>query len=195
MTETKQIDLAAIGLNQEELQTRVVRAICDQLLTAESLDEDGEPFCQTSKLGLRLNAAVREATDARVQQIAQEHIVPRVSELIENVRFQETNKWGEPKTEGVTFREYLVKTAENWLTEKVNFEGKSKEEARGYSWSAAQTRIASMIHRHLHYEIENAMKKALATADSAIAEGIAETVKLKLAEISKGLTIIIGRKK
>lgn len=87
-----------------------------------------------------------------------------------------------------TFIEYLVKRAEAYLTEKVDFQGKSKDENGSYSsFSPSQTRIAHMVHQHLSYSIESAMKNAVQTANSAIAIGIAETVKIKLAEIQKGI--------
>ena len=67
--------------------------------------------------------------------------------------------------------------------------GESKSEAGGYSWSARQTRITHLVHEHLQHEISVAMKDAIKAANSKIAEGIQETVKIKLAEITKSLKV------
>ena len=58
-----------------------------------------------------------------------------------------------------------------------------------YNWSAKQTRIVHLVHQHLQYSIENAMKEALKIANSAIVGGIEGAVKLKLAEVAAALKI------
>ncbi len=78
------------------------------------------------------------------------------------------------------------------MTEKVDSSGKTKEESGSYSFSGTQTRVAHMIHRHLHFNIETAMKEALATANGSIVKGLEETVKLKLAEIAKALKVTVA---
>lgn len=79
--------------------------------------------------------------------------------------------------------------AQNYMTEKVDWKGRTKEENRGFGFSTAGTRVAFMIHKHLHHHIERAMRGALEDANSAIAEGIQETVKMKLGHILKNLKV------
>jgi len=184
------LTIEALGFTREELQQRIVDQACEQLMTSVTYNPDADSESTVeSQLSRDLRAAVRKQVDARITAIADEHILPRVTEMLETITLQETNRWGEATGKPLTFREYLVQRAESYLTEKVDFNGKSKVEAGGYSWSGTQTRVAHLVHQHLHYSIESAMKQAMASANSAIASGIAETVKLKLAEVAAKLRV------
>lgn len=193
-----ELTLESLGITQEQLQERVVASIADRIMsTVEcATDEDGEPYENKvpSKIADQLKAVVKSRTDAAIQEIADKYILPNAAQYIENVRFQMTNQYGEPKREPETFREYLSRKAEYYLTDKVNSEGKSKDENTGYSWSPTQTRIAHMIHQHLHYQIETVMKQAVGNANVSIANGIQEAVKLKLAEIANALKVSVTTK-
>ena len=135
----------------------------------------------------KLSDAVKQRVDAKINEIAEVHILPKVSELVENITIQETNKWGEKKGEPVSFIEYMTQRADAYLREDVDYEGKSKAESSSYSWSKSQTRITQLVHKHLHYTIEAAMKAAMQNANSAIVEGIQATVKIKLEELARSL--------
>uniref|UniRef100_A0A6H1Z9Y1 Uncharacterized protein n=1 Tax=viral metagenome TaxID=1070528 RepID=A0A6H1Z9Y1_9ZZZZ len=185
-----QIDCETIGMSQEELQQRVVEGICNKMLKELKYDtDDGSEYTVPSPFGKTVERAVQDSIDTKIAKIAEKYILPRISEMIETVTLQRTNQWGEKVGDKITFIEYITKQAEHYLTEKVNYEGKSKNESSFSSWSGTQTRIAHMIGQHLHYSIAQAMKDALKIADSAISTGIQETVKLKLAEISAALKV------
>lgn len=47
-----------------------------------------------------------------------------------------------------------IQRANHYLTEKVNYKGKARGEDSHGSWTATQTRIAHLIHEHLHYNME-----------------------------------------
>ncbi|MCR5875118.1 hypothetical protein LRS10_13550 [Phenylobacterium sp. J426] len=188
------LTLEVLGLSQEDLANRLVDRLADGLLTDLHYDEDGFEFRGTSPFAKSLNKLVKARLDALVEDLGSKHVLPRVSELVENLVLQETNRWGEPTGKSVTFIEYLVQRAEAYMTEKVNYEGKSKDESGGYSWSGTQTRVAHLIHKHLHYSIETAMKEALANANSAIAKGLLDTVKLKLGEATAALKVAVTTK-
>lgn len=173
--------LETIGLTQEELAERVVDKISTDLL-----------YGHEGQIGMNLENAVRKAIDAKVEAIAAEHILPQVSEYVENLTLEETNTWGEKTGKSTTFIEYLVERANLYMREKVNFDGKDKAESRGYSWTGTQTRIAHMVHKHLHHSIETAMKDALKTANSQIVGGIEDAVKIKLAEVQKQLKVKVN---
>lgn len=184
------MNLTDIGFTQQELQQKVIEHIASRVMEGTFADEDGDEFKTDSEFAKTLDAHVRKRVDETINALAEKHVLPNVSSYIENLTLEQTNKWGERVGRPVTFIEYLTQRAESYMTEQVNFEGKSKEEA-GYGWSgsAAQTRIAHLIHRHLHYSIENAIRAALKDASSHIAKGIEETVKLKLGEVLKALTL------
>jgi hypothetical protein len=182
------LTLESIGLTQDELQERLIDALCDRLLTTVYFDDDGDETLQGSRLKKQLQSQVEKKIDAAINAIAEKHILPNVATYLENLVLQQTNEWGEKKREPVTFIEYLVQRAEHYLNETVSHDGKGKAEG-GYQWSGAQTRVAYLVHHHLQYSIETAMKQAVKDANSVIVGGLAETVKMKLKEVSDKLTV------
>lgn len=181
--------LESIGFTQEEIQNKVIDSIVDQLLSSTFAGEDGEEFDNTSRFKTKLDEAIKLRIDSAISALAEKHVLPNVTQYIENLTLQKTNEWGEAKGDKLTFIEYLVQRAEAYLNEKVNHEGKGKAEANGYSWDGRQTRITYLVNSHLHYSIESAMKTAMQNANSLIAGGIQETVKLKLKQLTDSLVV------
>jgi hypothetical protein len=185
-----QITLESLGISQNEVVERVVQKIADNLLHAYAVDDEGdEVVAGPTKFMAALQARVIERMDCAIEEIAAKNVLPNVASYVEGLVLEQTNKWGERVGKPVTFIEYLVQRAETYLTEPVNYEGKTKEETGGYSWSKAQTRITWLVNKHLQYSIETAMKQALSTANSAIVKGLEETVKIKLAEVASKLKV------
>lgn len=183
-----ELNLESLGFTKEELQQRVVDQLCNELIAGLRYNEAGEESLIDSEFGKKLKAVVKCHVDDTIQNIAEVHIFPKVSEYIENLTLQETNKWGEKKGTSLTFIEYMIQRAEAYMTEKVNYEGKSKGEAFG-SWTGTQARLSHLIHKYLHYNIEAAMQTALKDANSYIVKGLEETIKIKLKEISDSLKV------
>lgn len=183
--------LESLGFTKAELQQRVIDQIVEQIMHEPEEDEDGGTFLRRSEFRVLLDKQIKAHIDATVSRLAEQHVLPNVSQYIENLCLVETNTWGEKVKEPVTFIEYLVKRAEAYLTEKVSFEGKAKSEANGYSWSGTQSRVTYLINRHLHYSIETAMKDAVAKANAVLVSGLQETAKIKLAEIAQKLTVTV----
>lgn len=187
------IDLESLGITNEEIIDRVVDKLVDNFSGhyTHYEDEDGSHAHPLAKEFDRIvQLRIKEAVDAKADDV----FVPTVEAFIENVVLQATNEWGEPKGDPLTFTELLVKKAEEYLLEKVNYDGKTKAQAGGYSWKGDQTRIANMIDRHLHFSIETAMKEALKDVNSNIAEGLEKTVKIKLEEWSKKIKLVVKDK-
>ncbi len=176
------MDLAELGLTREELQQRVVDTICNKLLAVGSSD---------TVFAEELETLVKEQITSSVCAVAEKHLVPGISERIENICLQATTAWGEKKGEPLSFTQYLLERADAYLLEPVDYGGKTKAEARGLSWNKDQTRITYMIHRHLHCFIEAAMKEVLKKANTTIVEGIEKTVKIKLKEVANALKITV----
>ena len=189
MSNDEKKTLELLGLTKAELQERVVARLCADVTTCTTYDEDGDECVVESSLRRDLTKAVRDAIDKKVSAIAEEHVVPKVGALIENVTLKKTNEWGEKKGESRTFVEYLTERAEAYLNEKVNYDGQTKAEYGAYSFKAAQTRIVYLVNRHLKYEINNAMKGAVKTVNKALVDGVTETVKLQCADIAKKLEL------
>lgn len=190
--------LELLGITKEDLQSRVVTRICDRLLEQEWFyDEDGEPDHGRgpSQLMTQLKKKIQLAVDAKIEALAKEHVLGDVKGFIDNLTLQETTKWGEPKGGPVSFIEYLVSRANAYLEEQVDYQGKSKAEDRdSYNWRGTQTRLTSIVHAHLHFSIEQAMKAAVGEANKQLAGLLAETAKRKLAEIAVTLKVDTGVK-
>lgn len=193
MAEPNAIDL--LGITKEELTERVIARICSQVIHGEEVedfDDDGDPVTRT-RFHFKLNEVIKNRIDAAVEALGKEHIEPNVKGIIEDVVLQETTSWGEKKGEPKTFTQYLIERAEHYLTEEVDHRGSSLAERRKrgdtYGWKADSTRLTFIVHKYFHYEIEQAMKEAVKTANDAIAEGIQGAVKIKLEEITKALKV------
>jgi len=185
------INLESLGFTKEELQERVIERIVDKFLTDRICGEDGE-YLGDSQIARKLQEAIKDKTREAVATIAEKQVLPKISTHIENLVLTETNTWGESKSE-YTFREYLVRECERWMTEKVNFEGKSKSQC-SFSFSASQTRLAHMVHQHLHYEIDKAVKGALSDINSRLSSGLVDTVKIKLNDALKSMNVNVSLK-
>lgn len=188
------LDLTSLGFTKEELADRVVQRIADQILSEQGIDENGESTTVASSLDRRLRKLVAERVDVTINALGEKHVLPNITNYVENLCLQETNKWGEKIGAKLTFVEYLVKRAESYMTEPVNFDGKSKDESSSYGWSGTQTRITHLVHKHLHYSIESAIKAALAGATTTIAKSLHETCRLKINEAAASLTINVKTK-
>lgn len=189
------IDLKSLGFTQEELQERVVERIVESVMTDRVYNPDDDcEYERHSAFREDLKKRVKSRIDEKIDELAQKFVLPNVSEYIESLTLQQTNQWGEKKGEPVTFVEYLVQRAQDYMQEKVNYEGKSKEENGSYSWSGTQSRITFLVEKHLHYSIETAMKNALSIATGEIARGLHETCRLKLNEIAAGMKVAVTTK-
>jgi hypothetical protein len=181
-----------LGISQDELREQVIARAAEkavEMATGQSyLDEDGEPYYVS-----RINEAISRVTAEAVTKYADERVAPLINEHIDKVTFTLTNQWGEQKGRTLTFREYLAERAEAWLQETVNHNGKTKGED-SYSFRGATTRISYLIDKHLQFHIENAMKDALKQANNAIAGGIEQAIKMKLAEVLNGLKLKVETK-
>ena len=183
-----EIKLEDLGLSTEEIAERVIDRTVDGILRSEGMtDEDGRSVRgEESAFAKKVKAAVVAKIDKAVEDIAAAHVLPNITTYVENLTMQATNSWGEKTGVPITFRDYLVQRAEKWITEPVNYEGKSKGKD-SYNWSPSQTRIAHMIHAHLQYNIDTAIKGALKDLNSNIAKGLADAVKIKLESALAGL--------
>lgn len=190
------IDLQALGFTQEELQDRVIDQIVERVLTGAYFDEDGDEVLRSSKFAGELNKRIKSMIDAKVDAIANEHVLPGVHSYIENITLQKTTSWGEKEGKPFTFIEYLIHRAEVFMKEDVDGEGRTAAECsqRSHSFYKRGTRVVQMIDKHLSDSIKTAMEKALADANSQIANGITHAVKTNLNEILGKLKVAVTTK-
>ena len=188
------LSLSELGITQEELQERVVEKIAEQLLGDKDFDEDGCPSISKSTLHKSLEKRIVDHVELSIAKLAEAHILPNVSRYIEDLCLQETTKWGEKKGAPLSFVEYLVQRAESYLREEVNYEGKNKTECGSYGFDGKQTRVTYLVHKHLQYTIESAMKDAVKNVNGVISGALAETCKIQLANIASSLKVNVVTK-
>ena len=182
------ITVEQLGLTEDELRDRVVAKLVENLMSQKYSDEDGNDADGDSPFARNIRDLVLRAANVKVEALFEANVTPKVNELISGLVIQKTNSYGEPKGEPTTFVEYLIKRVEEYITETVNYSGKSRSQD-SYNWAGSQTRIAWMIDQHLQYSIKTALDRSLADLNSAMAKGLAETVKLQLAEALKRLKV------
>lgn len=186
--------LEALGLTKEEIIERIADRVSERLLESTYCDEDGDEGSMPSSFARAMQERIKAKIGEAIDGIAGRHVLPNVETYVENLCLQETNRWGEKTGKSLTFIEYLIERAEAYLAEEVDFEGKTKSESRGYSWSKSQTRVAHLVHRHLHYSIETAMKNAIENANKVIVGGLQKTIEIKLQEVAEKLRVSVASK-
>lgn len=186
------IDLQTLGFTQEQLQDRVVQAMCDRLMTEVSVDDEGCEHWHTSTVGRKLSEMVKQKVNDAVQAVAEKYVLPNVSEYLEKLSIKATNRYGEEKGPPQTFIEYITARAEAYMTEEVNHEGKGKSQHDYGSWTARGTRIAFMVHQHLQYTLDSIIKDAIKNANDKLIIGIQETCRIKLREVADALKVTVA---
>lgn len=187
--------LAELGLTKEQMVKIISDKAVERLLEGRHSGEEGEEYWGESDFKRLMDGNITKAIDVNIQALAKKHVLPGVAKMVKEASLQETNKWGEKKGEKITFIEYLVLKAEHYMHEEVDYEGRTKgQKGNCYSWTKEGTRVAHMVHEHLRWSIEKAMKQALDNANSTIVGGLEKAVKIKLDEIAKSLKVRVSTK-
>jgi len=185
------IDLASLGTTPDQLRELVIERICMQLMERTFVDDEGGPHVGTSEFARKLNDKVKEHVDAKMQGLAETHVLPNVSEFIEKLCLEETNKWGEKSGHKWTLTEYMVEKCDRYMLEKVDYEGKTKEQCGSYGFNGKLTRLEWMVSKFLDNRIEEAVKTWMKTAAESLGKSIEETVKGQLSVVTQKLKIAV----
>ena len=183
--------LQEFGFTKEEIEQKVVAKIADQLLTEYFYDAETGEEPRDTHLAIKFHEIIKKYVDRQINKLAEEYVVPHVKEIIESVCIRATNQWGEAKGEPKTFVEYLTESAQAYLSQPVNYEGKPETSSYGRN---TQTRLVHLVHQHLHYSIDTAMKNAVEIVKAKIAPALEETCKMKLNEITSTLKVSLTAK-
>lgn len=188
------ITIESLGLSKDDLSERIVDRAVDRLLNAARYSGDEDDFTEAdAKFAEEMKRRIAVKIDEAISQIAARNVIPQIEGYIEALCLQRTNSWGEKVGQPVTFIEYLTQRCEAWMLEDVNFEGKSKNENGGFSWSKAGTRVALLVDKHIQYSINTAVGNALKDLNSKVAQGLAETVKAQISDVLAKLTVTVKK--
>jgi hypothetical protein len=180
------ISLESLGLSVEGMQERLVDAMIDRFLTSTVSDDNGDPVIIVSQFQTAVRTAITKRVDENVERLIAPALEAGIGDYLDGFRVQHTNTYGEPKREPETITEYIIRRAREYLTEGVDFQGKSKKEKRAddYNHKDVTTRVAFLIDKRLNDEIATAMKEALATANKAINDGLKSAVLFELNKLT-----------
>jgi hypothetical protein len=185
--------LQELGFSKEEIEQKIVDRIVDRLMSEYMHDDEtGGSYPADSHLARKFHEVVKKHVDRQINKMAEEYIVPNVKTIIESVALQATNQWGESVGEPKTFIEYLTESANNYLSQPVDYNGQPTTR-NSYS-KDTQTRLTHLVHQHFHYAIESAMKDAVEQVKKAIGPLLQQTCKMKLEEIASTLKVSLASK-
>lgn len=184
-----QFDLQALGLSVEEIQQRVIDGIVEQICTDKMEDENGDLVYVTSHFKQRITDVVLKRVDEQIERIVSPILEPQVDHWLESVRIQQTNTYGQPKTEPETLLEYSIRSLNEYCYTGVDWQGRTAEQRRkagSSNWSerSETNRITFMIDQKLSKFMEEQMKDALKSANEAITGGLAAAVKFELQKLT-----------
>jgi len=190
------MNVSDLGLTPEILRDAVIERAAKMLIDRNDADFDEDYGWANSiqakvdkMIADRIQTASQEAVDAAIAK----HASPFIEGEIEKVVFLRTNEWGERKGAPKTFREFLIDRVEQYIVEPVNYDGKTKAQD-GYNFRQSSTRIAYMVDKHLHYEVEKAMKAAFTDLNSKVSEGLLGAVRLSLKAALDSLKVSVSTK-
>ena len=172
--------LEALGISAETLGDRIVDQAVEVLLSSKGFNPDTEQETSyESKFKREIQERIQKAVDQKIGELAEKHLIPRVGEIIEKVDMRETNRYGEPKGATMTFKEYIAHRAENYMSEDVNINGKSKAEvgSDGYNWSASGPRLQMLMKQYIKDTLEAHAKAAVTDVNKVIAKNIERVAK------------------
>ncbi len=186
--------LEALGLNVESLGDRIVEQAVDQLLNYSGFDPDSDLETRyESRFKKEILERIQRAVDTKIAALAAEHLLPRVGELIESANMRKTNTWGEPVSAQMTFKEYLGHRAETYMTEDVDCNGKSKEEASGgYGWTKSGPRLTVLMKLYIKESMEKAARAAVNDVNKALAKSLETAARDAIHATAANLKIAIS---
>jgi hypothetical protein len=167
--------LKALGMNTEELGDRIVDQAVSALLRSTGFDPENDvEVTYDTQFKKQINERIKAAIDNKISALAEKHVVPMVGDLIEKTNFQSTNGYGEPKGPAVTFREYIVSLAEKYMSDDVDYNGRSKQESKdSYNWSKDGPRLMVLMKMYIRETMEKAAKSAVNDVNKESAKSIA----------------------
>lgn len=184
--------LEALGISPEALGERIVDQAVDVLLSTTGFDPDTEQETRyESRFKKAIEDRIQKSVDEKIAALAEVHLVPRVGELIEKANMMQTNRYGEPKGEPMTFKEYIAYRAENYMSEDVDYHGKSRSEG-DYNWRSCGPRLTVLMRNYIKDSMEAAAKSAVTDINNVIAKNIEKAAKDAIALTAANIKVAVS---
>ena len=187
--------LESLGINPETLGGRIVDQAVESLLSATGFDPDSEQETRyESRFKKAIEARIQKAVDEKIAALAAVHLVPRVGELIEKADMRKTNRYGEPQSPSMTFKEYIAHRAETYMTEEVDHFGRSKADLEAknestYNWRSCGPRLTVLMKIYIKESMEKAAKAAVTDVNAVIAKNIEKAAKDAIASAASAIKV------
>lgn len=190
--------LKALGISPEELGQRIVDQAVEALLNTTGFNPDTEEETRyESRFKCEIEARVQKAVDQKIAALAAVHILPRVGEMIEQADMRRTNGYGEAKSPPMTFKEYIAYRAEVYMTEDVDYHGKSKAdlEARNestYNWRSCGPRLTVLMRNYIRDSLEKQATAAITDVNKVIAKNIEQAARDAITAAAGALKVSVA---
>jgi hypothetical protein len=184
--------LKSLGLDIESLGDRIVDQCVEALLRSTGFDPETEEETRyESRFKREIEARIQKAVDSKIAALAEEHLLPRVGEMIEAANLRQTNNYGEPKGEPMTFIEYIAARAEAYMSEPVDCQGKTKQEG-GYGWKSEGPRLTVLMKLHIKDTLDKEAKAAVCDVNKVIAKNIEQAAKDAINSAAASLKVSVS---
>ena len=186
--------LEALGITAEELTNRIVDQAVESLLNASGYDPENDMEVRyESRFKKEIEKKILSAVDKKISDLAEKHLVPRVGEMIEQADMRETNRYGEPKSPPMSFKEFIAYRAESYMSEDVNYNGLSKAESGSdYNWKSSGPRLMVLMRVYIRETLESAAKGAVNDVNKVIASNIEKAAKDAIAATVANLKVAVA---
>lgn len=190
--------LEALGVSTEDLANRIVDQAVDTLLSSTVFNPDTEEETRyESRFKREIEARVQKAVDQKIAALAEVHVLPRVGEMIEAADMRKTNRYGEPQSPSLTFKEYIANRAEVYMTEDVDYHGQSKADLEAknestYNWRSCGPRLTVLMRNYIRDSMETHAKAAVNDVNKVIADNIAKAAKDAITATAAAIKVSIA---
>lgn len=190
--------LESLGINPETLGDRIVDQAVEVLLSTSGFDPDTEEETRyESRFKKAIEARIQKAVDEKIATLAAVHLVPRVGELIEKADMRKTNRYGEPTSPPMTFKEYIAHRAETYMIEDVDYRGNSKADLEAksestYNWKSSGPRLNVLMKLYIRDTMEKAAKAAVTDVNAVIAKNIEKVAREAIASAAASLKVSVA---
>ena len=187
--------LESLGINPETLGDRIVDQAVSALLSATGFDPDSEQETRyESRFKKAIETRIQKAVDEKIAALAAVHLIPRVGELIEKADMRKTNRYGEPQSPPMTFKEYIAHRAETYMTEEVDHFGNSKADLEAknestYNWRSSGPRLTVLMKLYIKDSMEKSAKAAVSDVNAVIAKNIEKAAKDAIASAASAIKV------
>lgn len=174
-----------LGLTKEELLDVLAQKIIDK----SELDDYDYRESIIEKAEKNMQKMIQEAVKDSVENIGDEVVKPRIDELVEGHCIQRTTSYGEAIGEEMTFKEFLIQCAQDYMAAPVDSSGQTKKESSYTSWRQSSNRLSFLIDKKIGDAIRFGVDAALKDIKSDLGKALSDQIKVSVNKITSGIEV------